>query len=121
MGGQILLGEVRFENLELPRPVKREQYGGDQGDCEPEGACLHEAESGWGAQHKEHEQQGGHKQGAPQAGLSIVKLPHAGQSGHFVSHLYHEGQFYKKDTDKPLMKSTAEEIQKSTHFLYMQM
>ena len=44
-----------------------------------------------------------------------------GQSGHFVSHLYHEGQFYKKDTDKPLMKSTAEEIQKSTHFLYMQM
>ena len=84
VGGQILLGEVRFENLEVPRPVKREQYGGDQGDCEPEGACLHEAESGWGAQHKEHEQQGGHKQGAPQAGLSIVKLPHAGQSGHFV-------------------------------------
>ena len=41
-----------------------------------------------------------------------------GTHGHFVSHLFDKGQFWKCDTNGVLMKSTIQQVRRSNMFLY---
>ena len=39
-------------------------------------------------------------------------------SGHFVSHVLFNREFYKVDDDRPIIRSDLASINKSSHFIY---
>ena len=51
--------------------------------------------------------------------IEHVDYSNTGHTGHFLSHVLHEGTFYKVDGVKPLVKSTMQELRRSSVFMYL--